>query len=59
VARSHRRFCSNACKTKAHRNKQDRARQLFTVEKKTFEEIAKELDSDVATVRRWITGIKE
>ena len=59
VARSHRRFCSNACKTKAHRNKQDRARQLFTVEKMTFEEIADELDSDVATVRRWITGIKE
>jgi hypothetical protein len=59
VARSHRRFCSNACKTKAHRNKQDRARQLFTVKNMTFEEIAGELDSDVATVKRWITGIKE
>jgi hypothetical protein len=59
VARSHRRFCSNACKTRAHRNKQDRARQLYTTEKKTFEEIADELDSDAATVRRWITGIRE
>jgi hypothetical protein len=38
---------------------QGRARQLFTVEKKTFEEIAEELDSDPATVRRWITGIKD
>ena len=38
---------------------QGRARQLYTAEKKTFEEIAEELDSDVATVRRWITGIKE
>jgi hypothetical protein len=38
---------------------QGRARQLYTGEKKTFEEIAEELDSDVATVRRWITGIKE
>jgi hypothetical protein len=59
LIRAHRRFCSNACRFKAYRNRQDRARQLFTVEKKTFEEIAQELDSDVATVKRWITGIKE
>jgi len=26
---------------------------------KTFEEIAEELESDVATVRRWITGFRE
>ena len=38
---------------------QGRARQLYTAEKKTFEEIAQELDSDEATVKRWITGIKE
>jgi hypothetical protein len=59
LVRAHRRFCSNACRFKAYRGRQDRARQLFTVENMTFEEIAQELDSDVATVKRWITGIKE
>jgi hypothetical protein len=58
VARSHRRFCSNGCRSKAYRERQDRARQLY-VAKKNFEEIASELDSDVATVKRWITGSKE
>lgn len=58
AARTHRRFCSNSCRGKAYRERQDKARQLFTVGK-TFEEIADELDSDVATVRRWITGSKE
>jgi hypothetical protein len=58
VARTHRRFCSNACRSKAYRERQDRARRMH-MEKKTFEEIAAELDSDAATVRRWITGVKE
>jgi hypothetical protein len=58
AARPHRRFCSNACRSKAYRERQDRARQLFAA-KKTFTEIAEELDSDVVTVRRWITGVKE
>ena len=58
VARSHRRFCSNSCRSKAYRQRQDRARQLFTA-KKSFEEIAEELDSDVATVKKWITGLRE
>ncbi|MBM4073197.1 MAG: hypothetical protein FJ271_30380 [Planctomycetes bacterium] len=58
AARSHRRFCSNSCRSKAYRGRQDKARQLF-VQKMTFEEIAEELDSDVPTVRRWITGSKD
>jgi hypothetical protein len=58
VARAHRRFCSNACRVKAHRERQDRARQLFAAGQ-TFEEIAAELDSDVGTVKRWITGQKQ
>jgi len=58
VARSNRRFCSNACRSKAYRERQDRARQLHAAGK-TFEEVAEALDSDVATVRRWITGFRE
>jgi hypothetical protein len=58
AARTHRRFCSNSCRSKAYRERQDRARQLH-VAGKTFAEIAQELDSDVTTVRRWITGEKE
>jgi hypothetical protein len=59
VARSHRRYCSNSCRSKGFRERQDRARQLFMSKKMTFEQIAEELDSDVATVKRWITGLKE
>jgi hypothetical protein len=58
VARAHRRFCSNSCRSKAYRERQERARRLYT-SGKSFEAIAEELDSDVATVRKWVTGIKE
>jgi hypothetical protein len=58
ASRASRRFCSTACRSKAYRERQDWARQLFMTAK-TFEQIAQELDSDVATVRRWITGIKD
>jgi hypothetical protein len=58
AARTHRRTCSNACRSRSFRERQERARQLHAAEK-SFEEIAKELDSDVATVRKWITGFKE
>jgi hypothetical protein len=58
LARSHRRYCSEGCRSKSYRERQDRARQLFT-SGQTFEQIATELDSDAATVRGWVTGIKE
>jgi hypothetical protein len=58
AARSSRLFCSTACRSKAYRERQDRARQMFAANK-TFEEISEELDIDVATLRRWITGSKE
>jgi hypothetical protein len=57
AARTHRRFCSDGCRSKAYRGRQDRARQLFTAGK-SFKEIARELDSDVATVTKWVTGFK-
>jgi hypothetical protein len=58
-APSHRRYCSSSCRTRALRERQDRARRLYTIHKMSFEAIAEELDSDVGTVKRWITGVKE
>jgi hypothetical protein len=56
ASRSHKRFCSDACRVKAYRDRQGLARQLYFEKHKTFEEIAVELKSRVPTVRRWITG---
>jgi hypothetical protein len=58
AARTHRRFCSSSCRSKSYRQRQDRARRLHAAGT-SFEEIARELDSDVPTVRKWITGQKE
>ena len=55
IARTNRLFCSNACKFKDYREKQDRARQM-KASGQGFAAIAKALGSDVATVKRWVTG---
>jgi hypothetical protein len=57
VSRASRRFCSTACRSKAYRERQDRARQLFAAGK-SFEAIGAELESDIKAVKRWITGSK-
>ena len=56
--RTNRGFCSSACRSKLYRQRQDQARQLFA-DGKSMEDIATELESDLATVRRWITGRKD
>jgi hypothetical protein len=58
-SRVDRKFCSNACRAKAHRERQDRARKLYVIDKKSFKEIAELVDSDIESVKRWITGTKE
>jgi hypothetical protein len=58
AARASRQFCSTSCRSKAYRERQDRARQLYAGGK-TIETIAEELDSDPTTVRKWITGFRE
>jgi hypothetical protein len=55
--RSDRETCSTSCRSKAYRERQDKARQLHA-RGKPFKDIAKELDSKVTTVKRWITGRK-
>jgi hypothetical protein len=49
-------FCSNACRSKAYREKQDKARQMFS-QGKRIEVIAEELHSDIETVRGWVSAI--
>ena len=57
AARTHRRYCSEACRGKAFRDRQDRARQLYA-QKKSVEEIAKQLNLDVESVRKWVSETK-
>jgi hypothetical protein len=48
------RFCSNACRFKAYRQRQDEARRL-SAEGRSPKQIAKQLGSDVKTVNGWIS----
>jgi hypothetical protein len=52
-ARLPREFCTDACKSRSYRGRQDRAGELHD-QGKTFKEIAAELDADTNTVKRWI-----
>lgn len=53
VARTTKRFCSNACRVKAYRERKAAARQLHS-EGVDIEEIANRLDSDPETVAGWV-----
>lgn len=53
TARTNRYFCSNACRSKAYRERQGRARELHG-RGLSISEIALDLGSDEATVSRWI-----
>ena len=57
-AKRGRKFCSNACRSKALRNRQIEARRLSQEGMKPAE-IAKRLDSKIATVKKWITASKK
>jgi hypothetical protein len=53
TARADKQFCSTACRTKAYRKRQAEAARLHG-EGRSFEDIARELESDPDTVRGWI-----
>jgi len=55
--RSDKAYCTDACRKKAHRERRERARQLYAGGKKV-KEIAQELKADVASVRKWVTKTK-
>ncbi len=54
-ARTNRAYCSDACRFKAYRGRQARARELHA-EGQDMETIARELGSDVETIRKWTGG---
>jgi hypothetical protein len=53
IARTNQRFCSNACRSRLYRQRQARAKELFA-EGKNLQEIAAELGSTAAIVKKWI-----
>src|SRR5262249_16845051 len=53
VNRADKLMCSDACRMRAYRQRQERARQMHA-EGKNARQIAAELESDVATVKGWI-----
>src|SRR5262249_32753978 len=57
VNRADRQTCSPTCRTKAYRQRQEAARRLHA-EGKTLREIAHEVGSTVANVRKWVTHSK-
>jgi hypothetical protein len=56
--KKHGRFCSNKCRMRAQRRKQDQARQLHHEDGKTIEEIAEQLSARPEAVHRWVFGRK-
>jgi hypothetical protein len=53
TGRTHRRFCSNACRTWMHRRRQQQAQQ-WHAEGVAVRAIAKKLETDVRTVKGWL-----
>jgi hypothetical protein len=51
--RINRLFCGDPCKSKDYRRRKEQARELKTAGK-TVKEIAKELDTDVDTIKKWL-----
>ena len=56
--RAVRHYCSNKCRSKAYRERQNEARKKHAAGQ-SFEDIARELDSDVKTIKVWVVGSKE
>jgi hypothetical protein len=52
-----REFCSDPCKSRDYRRRKDRARQL-KAEGKSVKEIARETDTDLDTIKKWVTKRK-
>jgi Putative ATPase subunit of terminase (gpP-like) len=55
--RTHKRFCSDACRNKAYRERQAEARRLY-VEGLSVEQIAQQLGADFRAVQRWVKRVR-
>jgi hypothetical protein len=58
TARSNRRFCSNACRSRMYRKRQERAQRLYE-EGMPLSQIARELETNVRTVRGWLKARRD
>jgi hypothetical protein len=58
ASRTDRLTCSNTCRTRVYRRRQEQAREM-RAQGKPVRAIAKELGSDVETVKRWLSTGKE
>jgi hypothetical protein len=58
TSRSDRKFCSSSCRTQHHRDKQTRAVELHK-DGMTPGKIAKALESDLPTIKKWLALAKE
>jgi hypothetical protein len=58
TGRTNRKFCSNACRSRYYRDRQDRAIQMAE-SGKSVRQIAKQLKTDVKTIKRWISNREE
>jgi hypothetical protein len=58
VARKSKRYCSDACRIRNFRARQERARQM-KAQHRPVKEIARALDTDVETVKKWVKTRKE
>jgi hypothetical protein len=55
--RVNREFCSDRCKSKDYRDRKQRAQRLKTTGR-AVKDIARELDTDVETIKKWVTKRK-
>jgi hypothetical protein len=55
VARTNRKFCSNACRLRKYRQRQAQAQEM-NARGMQVDRIARRLDTDAATVRGWLAG---
>jgi hypothetical protein len=56
--RSTKQFCSGACRTRAHRARQETAGELHR-QGKSLREIAEQVETDLSTVRKWVKQLKD
>jgi hypothetical protein len=57
ASRNDRLTCSDSCRVRAYRDRQAKARELHS-KKWSIKRIAKEIGSDVSTVKKWISSMK-
>jgi hypothetical protein len=58
VNRTSRQTCSNTCRNRGYQRRQEAARAMHA-QGKTFKEIAKALETEVASVKKWVASTKE